>query len=170
MLDLAVIGAGPCGLAVSVAAKRAHLACSLFDKGPCVSSLLRCPLYMTFFSTPERLEIGVPFVTAGDKPTRREALAYYRRVAEHFELDVTGGDRLRRRGPRVARDQLEALRRPLDPHDFVILAHVQLEVLRHATVVRQGLASRRLVAGGDERAPDLEPFGRREERHVQGIA
>src|SRR5437667_11724290 len=88
MLDLAVIGAGPCGLAVGVAAKRAHLACSLFDKGPVVSSLQRYPLYMTFFSTPERLEIGVPFVTAGDKPTRREALAYYRRVAEHFELDV----------------------------------------------------------------------------------
>jgi thioredoxin reductase (NADPH) len=88
MLDLAVIGAGPCGLAVGVAAKRAHLTCSLFDKGPVVSSLLRYPLYMTFFSTPEKLEIGVPFVTAGDKPTRREALAYYRRVAEHFDLDV----------------------------------------------------------------------------------
>ena len=88
MLDLAVIGAGPCGLAVGVAAKRAHLACSLFDKGPVVSSLQRYPSYMTFFSTPEKLEIGVPFVTAGDKPTRREALAYYRRVAEHFELDV----------------------------------------------------------------------------------
>src|SRR5256885_16875856 len=81
MLDLAVIGAGPCGLAVGVAAKRARLGCSLFDKGPVVSSLLRYPLYMTFFSTPEKLEIGVPFVTAGDKPTRREALAYYRRWA-----------------------------------------------------------------------------------------
>src|SRR2546423_13796191 len=80
MLDLAVIGAGPCGLAVGVAAKRAHLACSLFDKGPVVSSLQRYPLYMTFFSTPEKLEIGVPFVTAGDKPMRREALAYYRRA------------------------------------------------------------------------------------------
>src|SRR5256885_10745302 len=88
MLDLAVIGAGPCGLAVGVAAKRAHLACSLFDKGPVVSSLQRYPLYMTFFSTPEKLEIGVPFVTAGDKPTRREALAYYRRGAGHFALDV----------------------------------------------------------------------------------
>ncbi|HVH09599.1 MAG TPA: YpdA family putative bacillithiol disulfide reductase [Gemmatimonadales bacterium] len=88
MLDLAVIGAGPCGLAVGVAAKRARLTCSLFDKGPLVASLLRYPLYMTFFSTPEKLEIGVPFITAGDKPTRREALAYYRRVAEHFELDV----------------------------------------------------------------------------------
>src|SRR3989440_12420794 len=88
MLDLAVIGAGPCGLAVGVAAKRARLGCSLFDKGPVVSSLLRYPLYMTFFSTPEKLEIGVPFVTAGDKPTRREALAYYRRGGGDIELGV----------------------------------------------------------------------------------
>src|SRR5260370_33612938 len=87
MLDLAVVGAGPCGLAVGVAAKRAHLGCSLFDRGPVVASLMRYPLYMTFFSSPEKLEIGVPFVTAGDKPTRREALAYYRRVPERFELD-----------------------------------------------------------------------------------
>jgi thioredoxin reductase (NADPH) len=88
MLDLAVVGAGPCGLAVGVAAKRARLTCSLFDKGPVTASLMRYPLYMTFFSTPDRLEIGVPFVTASDKPTRREALTYYRKVAEHFELDV----------------------------------------------------------------------------------
>ena len=96
MLDLAGIGAGPCGLAVGVAAKRAHLTCTLYDKGPVVSSLLRYPLYMSFFSTPDKLEIGVPFVTAGDKPTRREALAYYRRVAEHFELDVRSYHRVER--------------------------------------------------------------------------
>src|SRR5437899_8861194 len=89
MLDLAVIGAGPCGLAVGVAAKQARLTCSLFDKGRVVASLMRYPLYMTFFSTPEKLEIGgVPFVTAAEKPSRREALAYYRKVAEFFELDV----------------------------------------------------------------------------------
>src|SRR6058998_2616752 len=89
MLDLAVIGAGPCGIAVGVAAKRSGLAAALFDKGSIVSSLLRYPLYMTFFSTPERLEIaGVPFVTSGEKPTRREALTYYRKVAEYFQLDV----------------------------------------------------------------------------------
>src|SRR5256712_8666800 len=88
MLDVAGIGAGPCGLAVGVAAKRARLTCSLFDKGPVASSLMRYPLYMTFFSTPDKLEIGVPFVTAGDKPTRREALTYYRKAAEHFELDL----------------------------------------------------------------------------------
>src|SRR5437773_10970454 len=88
MLDLAVIGAGPCGLAVGVAAKRGGLTCSLFDKGSVAASLMRYPVYMTFFSTSDKLEIGVPFVTAGDKPTRREALAYYRKVAEHFERDV----------------------------------------------------------------------------------
>src|SRR5437764_1437552 len=65
MLDLAVIGAGPCGLAVGVAAKRARLTCSLFDKGPVASSLMRYPLYMTFFSTPDKLEIGVPFGRGG---------------------------------------------------------------------------------------------------------
>jgi thioredoxin reductase (NADPH) len=89
MLDLAVIGAGPCGLAAGVAAKRAGLRASLFDKGPIVSSLLKYPLYMTFFSTAEKLEIGgVPFVTSGEKPTRREALTYYRKVAEYVDLDV----------------------------------------------------------------------------------
>jgi thioredoxin reductase (NADPH) len=89
MLDIAVIGAGPCGLAVGVAAKRAGLQASAFDKGPIVASLLNYPLYMTFFSTAEKLEIGgVPFVTSGDKPTRREALTYYRKVAEYLDLDV----------------------------------------------------------------------------------
>jgi len=67
-LDVAVIGAGPCGLAVGVAAKRLGLTCSLFDKGPVVASLMRYPLYGTFFSTPDKLEIGgLPFVT----PTSR---------------------------------------------------------------------------------------------------
>src|SRR5439155_22918928 len=64
MLDVVVIGAGPCGLAVGGAAKRAHPTCSLFDKGPVVSSLMRYPLYMTFSSTPDKLEVGgVPLVT-----------------------------------------------------------------------------------------------------------
>jgi thioredoxin reductase (NADPH) len=89
MLDLAVIGAGPCGLAVGVAAKRTGLRATMFDKGSIVSSLRNYPLYMTFFSTAEKLEIGnVPFVTSGDKPTRREALTYYRKVAEYLDLDV----------------------------------------------------------------------------------
>ncbi len=68
---------------------QAGLTVRLFDRGPIVSSIAGYPTYMIFFSTPERLEIeGVPFVVADAKPTRREALVYYRRVAQHFDLDV----------------------------------------------------------------------------------
>jgi len=88
-LDLAVIGAGPCGLGVGIAARRAGLSCTLFDKGSVVSSIAGYPTYMTFFSTADRLELGgVPFIPVRDKPTRREALRYYQRLVPHFDLDV----------------------------------------------------------------------------------
>src|SRR5687767_10025847 len=88
-LDIAVIGAGPCGLAVGIAATAAALRCTLFDKSCVASSISRYPTHMTFFSTAERLEIGgVPFIVAGEKPTRREALRYYQRLARQFKLDV----------------------------------------------------------------------------------
>lgn len=94
-LDLAVVGAGPCGLAVGVAAGRSGLSCRLFDEGPITASLVDYPPYMTFFSTAENLEIGdVPFVIPRGKPGREEALAYYRRVAEHHELDVRQHERV----------------------------------------------------------------------------
>lgn len=88
-IDLAIVGAGPCGLAVGVAAARAGLSARLFDRGCVVNAIVGYPIAMTFFSTPENLEIGdVPFVTAATKPGRSEALTYYRRVARHFDLDV----------------------------------------------------------------------------------
>ncbi|NIR43728.1 MAG: YpdA family putative bacillithiol disulfide reductase [Gemmatimonadetes bacterium] len=88
-VDLAIVGAGPCGLAVGAAARRAGLSSIIFDRGCVVNALVGYPLNMTFFSTPENLEIGdVPFVTRDVKPTRHEALTYYRRVAGYFELDV----------------------------------------------------------------------------------
>jgi thioredoxin reductase (NADPH) len=88
-VDLAIIGAGPCGLAAGVAAKRAGLSVVLYDRGPIVSGIAQYPTYMTFFSTGERLSIGgVPFVVAGEKPSRRDALAYYRAVASHYDLPV----------------------------------------------------------------------------------
>ena len=87
--DLVVIGAGPCGLAVGVAAKKAGLSCVLLDRRTIVSTIERYPLSMTFFSTPERIEIGgIPFIASHEKPTRRDGLIYYRRVAEHYGLDV----------------------------------------------------------------------------------
>lgn len=87
--DLAIIGAGPCGLAAGIAAERAGLSCVLFDKSCVVSSISGYPTWMTFFSTADRLEIGgVPFVVTSDKPTRREALRYYQRLASEYDLDV----------------------------------------------------------------------------------
>src|SRR5512138_2233324 len=89
MVDIAVVGAGPCGLGVGVAARQAGLSCALFDRGPVTSALTHFPTHMTFFSTAERLELGgVPFISPGDKPTRKDALRYYRRIVDVFELDV----------------------------------------------------------------------------------
>jgi thioredoxin reductase (NADPH) len=89
---LLVIGAGPCGLAVGVAARLAGLGCILLDRRTVVSTIERYPLNMTFFSTPERIEIGdVPFIASNEKPTRRDGLLYYRRVTEHFGLDARPG-------------------------------------------------------------------------------
>jgi len=88
-VDLLVVGAGPCGLAVGVAAKKAGISCVLLDRRTVVSTIERYPLGMTFFSTPERIEIGeIPFIASHEKPTRRDGLIYYRRVAEHYGLDV----------------------------------------------------------------------------------
>lgn len=88
-LDLAIVGAGPCGIAVGAAAAQEGKRAVLFDKGCITASLIGYPYYMTFFSTAKKLEIaGVPFTIVNDKPTRREALAYYRRVVEHYDIEV----------------------------------------------------------------------------------
>lgn len=88
-VDVAIVGAGPCGLAAAIAAQRAGLSAVVFDRGSIVQGISSYPTYMTFFSTAERLSIGgVPFIVATDKPTRRDALAYYRGVATLYDLDV----------------------------------------------------------------------------------
>jgi thioredoxin reductase (NADPH) len=92
-IELLVIGAGPCGLAVGVAAKQAGVPCILLDRRTIVSTIERYPLSMTFFSTPERIEIGaIPFISSQEKPNRRDGLIYYRRVAEHYGLDIRPGE------------------------------------------------------------------------------
>src|SRR3954451_20223070 len=92
-VDLLVIGAGPCGLAVGVAAQQAGIPCVLLDRRTIVSTIERYPLSMTFFSTPERIEIGgIPFLARHEKTTRHDGLLYYRPVAEHFGLDVGPGE------------------------------------------------------------------------------
>jgi thioredoxin reductase (NADPH) len=87
--DVLIIGGGPIGLACGIAAKKAGLSYVIIEKGPLASSLFNYPLFMTFFSTSERLEIGgVPFMSLNPKPNRQEALEYYRRVQQKFELNT----------------------------------------------------------------------------------
>src|SRR5215471_4100576 len=87
--DVIVVGAGPTGLACAIEAQKAGFRAVNIDKGCLVNSLYNYPANMTFFTTPELLEIGdIPFTTAHQKPTRSEALEYYRKVAEHYRLDV----------------------------------------------------------------------------------
>jgi thioredoxin reductase (NADPH) len=88
-LDVVVVGAGPTGLACGIDAKRAGFSVVNIDKGCLVNSLFNYPSNMTFFTTPELLEIGdIPFSSPNQKPTRQEALEYYRKVAEFYKLDV----------------------------------------------------------------------------------
>ena len=91
-LDLIIVGAGPAGLAAAIAAKRAGLEFTSFEKGVLVNSLFHFPSQMVFFTTPELLEIGgLPFPTPRDKPTRDEALRYYRKVIDACEISVELG-------------------------------------------------------------------------------
>ena len=87
--DVLVVGAGPTGLACAIEAQRAGLRTVLIDKGCLCNSLFHYPSNMTFFTTPELLEIGdIPFSSPNQKPSRNEALEYYRKVAEHYQLEL----------------------------------------------------------------------------------
>ncbi len=89
MLDVIIIGAGPIGLACGIEAKKRGLDYQIIEKGALVNSLYHYPMNMTFFSTSDKLEIGgVPFISHNAKPTRAEALEYYRRVSSHWDLDL----------------------------------------------------------------------------------
>ena len=88
-LDVVIIGAGPIGLCCAIEAKRNNLSYKVIDKGCLVNSLYNYPKNMTFFSTSDKLEIGeVPFISHNAKPTKSEALEYYRRVVSSWELDI----------------------------------------------------------------------------------
>jgi thioredoxin reductase (NADPH) len=88
--DVLIVGAGPSGLATAIAAKKAGLDYVVVEKGVLVNSIFDFPMHMVFFTTPELLEIGgLPLVTPYDKPTRLEALRYYRRVVDTYALPVS---------------------------------------------------------------------------------
>jgi thioredoxin reductase (NADPH) len=87
--DLLIIGAGPSGLSAAIAARRRRLEYQVLERGVLVNSIYKFPPQMVFFTTPELLEIGgLPFVSPYDKPTRQEALKYYRRVVDAYDLQI----------------------------------------------------------------------------------
>ena len=89
IFDLLVVGAGPTGMACAIEAQKAGLRVVMVDKGCVCNSLFHYPSHMTFFTTPELLEIGdIPFPSPNAKPNRNEALQYYRHVAAYYKLDV----------------------------------------------------------------------------------
>jgi len=95
--DLICIGAGPTGLACAIEAKRAGMRPLVIDKGCLCNSLYHYPVNMVFFTTPELLEIGdLPLTSTTEKPTRTEALKYYRKCAEHYDLELGLGQRVER--------------------------------------------------------------------------
>ena len=87
--DVCIIGAGPIGICCAIEAKKKNLSYIIIDRGCLVNSLYNYPKNMTFFSTSDKLEIGdVPFISHNSKPTKSEALEYYRRVVSSWELNV----------------------------------------------------------------------------------
>lgn len=88
-VDVVIVGAGPCGLAAAISVMRAGMSVSVIDKGSVCETITHYPTYATFFSTAEKLSIGgLPFILADTKPTRKEALAYYRGAVRHFGIPV----------------------------------------------------------------------------------
>jgi thioredoxin reductase (NADPH) len=95
--DVVVVGAGPTGLACGIELQHRGLKTVLVEKGCVVNSIYHYPANMTFFTTPELLEIGnIPMTSLNDKPNRTEALKYYRKVAEHFRLEIRQYERVDR--------------------------------------------------------------------------
>jgi len=93
--DVIIIGAGPSGLSAAIAAKQRNLDYLVLEQGVLVNSIYRFPPQMVFFTTPELLEIGgLPFVSPFDKPTRAEALKYYRKVVDAFDLRIAYGQKV----------------------------------------------------------------------------
>ena len=93
--DVVIVGGGPCGLAAAVSAQRAGLRPQVIEGGVAVSTIAAYPIYARFFSTAEKLSIGgLPFVIATEKPTRRDALAYYRSVVSYFSIPLRQRERV----------------------------------------------------------------------------
>jgi thioredoxin reductase (NADPH) len=126
--DIICIGAGPTGLACAIEARRAGMNPLVIDKGCLCNSIFHYPVNMVFFTTPELLEIGdLPLVSASEKPVRTEALKYYRKAAEHYNLDLRLFERVLR----------------VDGHDgrFIVVTETEKGVEERYTGKKIGVAT-----------------------------
>jgi thioredoxin reductase (NADPH) len=172
-VDVAIVGAGPCGLAAAVTMLRAGMSCLVLDGGAVTSTITAYPTYVNFFSTAEKLSIGgLPFTIGGDKPGRRDALAYYRSVVTYFGIPVRQFERVTEITGREGDFVVHTLRRGGDVRAvrarFVIIAtgyfgspnrlNVPGETLEHVThVYKEGHESfdqDAVVVGGGNSAAE----------------
>lgn len=117
VVPVVIVGGGPCGLAAAVSMKQAGIDAVVLEAGCVVNSIMGYPTYISFFSTAEKLSIGMPFVVSTDKPTRRDALAYYRAVVRHFDLAVRQYEAVTRIEPRDGLFVVHSAPRGLGPQE-----------------------------------------------------
>src|SRR5262245_42005941 len=136
--DFIIVGAGPSGLSAAIAAKARGLDYQVLEKGTLVNSIYHFPPQMVFFTTPELLEIGgLPFVSPYEKPTRAEALRYYRRVVDAFDLQITFDEQV----VSIARE---------DGHGGAVFA---IETIRRENRIREPAGGGK--TGADDECPPL---------------
>ena len=157
-----IVGGGPCGLAAAISAQRAGLSAIVVEAQVICSTIAQYPTYVRFFSTAEKLSLGgVPFVVATDKPTRRDALAYYRTICRHFRIPLRQYERV---------THIDASARPFLVHSRTA-AGLERQTRAHAIVVATGYfgSPNRINVPGEELSHVSHAYREGHEAFLQNV-